>query len=183
MINKLKQNQYPKVWSFDIDGVLNDYPEVWLHYIHKETSERFISKEEAKSSLGESYWHIKESYRISDYKYQVPIKPDAKYLISRLKERGDKILIATTRPFDKYSLMRKRTKKWLESNNIYFESLVNKEELYKEDFDIHIDDELGDILKIKSYAESKGYILFSQDTIDSKLEGIEVVSSLREIIK
>ena len=65
---------------------------------------------------------------------------------------------------------------------IYFESLVNKEELYKEDFDIHIDDELGDILKIKSYAESKSYILFSQDTIDSKLEGIEVVSSLREII-
>ena len=116
------------------------------------------------------------------YLYQVPIKPDAKYLISRLKERGDKIIIATTRPFGNYSFMRKNTKKWLESNNIYFESLVNKEELYKEDFDIHIDDELGDILKIKSYAESKGYILFSQDTIDSKLEGIEVVSSLREII-
>ena len=34
---------------------------------------------------------------MSDYKYQVPIKPDAKYLISRLKERGDKIIIATTR--------------------------------------------------------------------------------------
>ena len=50
-------------------------------------------------------------------KYQVPIKPDAKYLISRLKERGDKIIIATTRPFEKYSLMRKNTKKWLESNN------------------------------------------------------------------
>ena len=182
MINKLKQNQYQKVWSFDIDGVLNDYPEVWLNYIYIETNERFISKEEAKNSLGESYWHIKENYRMSDYKYQVPIKPDAKYLISRLKERGDKIIIATTRPFENYSFMRKNTKKWLESNNIYFESLVNKEELYKEDFDIHIDDEIGDILKIKSYAESKGYILFSQETIDSKLEGIEVVSSLREII-
>jgi hypothetical protein len=117
-----------------------------------------------------------------NYFYQVLIKPDAKYLISRLKERGDKIIIATTRPFEKYSLMRKNTKKWLESNNIYFESLVKKEELYKEDFDIHIDDELGEILKIKSYAESKGYVLVSQDTIDSKLEGIEVVSSLREII-
>ena len=78
--------------------------------------------------------------------------------------------------------MRKNTKRCLESNNIYFESVVNKEELYKEDFNTHIDDELGDILKIKSYAESQGYILFPQDTIDSKLEGIEVVSSLREII-
>ena len=65
---------------------------------------------------------------------------------------------------------------------IYYESLVNKEELYKEDFNTHIDDELGDILKIKSYAESKCHILFSQDTIDSKLEGIKVVSFLREII-
>ena len=182
MINKLKQNQYQKVWSFDIDGVLNDYPEVWLNYIYIETNERFISKEEAKNSLGELYWHIKKNYRMSDYKYQVPIKPDAKYLISTLKERGDKIIIATTRPFEHYSFMRENTKKWLESNNIYFESLVNKEELYKEDFDIHIDDEIGDILKIKSYAESKDYILFSQDITDSKLEGIEVVSSLREII-
>ena len=57
--------------------------------------------------------------------------------------------------------MRKNTKRCLESNNIYFESVVNKEELYKEGFDIHIDDELGDILKIKSYAESKCHILFS----------------------
>jgi len=78
--------------------------------------------------------------------YQVPIKPDVKYLISRLKERGDRIIIATTRPFEKYSLMRLNTTKWLESNNIYFESLVNNGELYKEGFDIHIDDELGDIL-------------------------------------
>ena len=61
MINKLKQNQYPKIWSFDIDGVLNDYPEVWLNYINIETNERFISKEEAKNSLGESYWHIKRT--------------------------------------------------------------------------------------------------------------------------
>ena len=67
-----------------------------------------------------------------NYFYQVLIKPDAKYLISRLKERGDKIIIATTRPFEKYSLMRRNTKKWLESNNIYFESLVNKEELHKQ---------------------------------------------------
>ena len=65
---------------------------------------------------------------------------------------------------------------------LYFHKAPNKEELYKEDFNTHIDDELGDILKIKSYAESKNYILFSQDTIDSKFEGIEVVSSLREII-
>ena len=182
MSHILKHNSHPTIWSLDIDGVLNDYPQIWLNYIYEETNERYLNKEEAKQSLGESYWQIKENYRIGDYKYQVPIKPDAKYLISRLKERGDKIIIATTRPFENYSSMRKNTKKWLESNNIYFESLVNKEELYKEDFDIHIDDELGDILKIKSYAESKGYVLVSQDTIDSKLEGIEVVSSLREII-
>ena len=51
-------------------------------------------------------------------KYQFPIKTDAKYLISGLKERGDKIIIATTRAFEKYSLMRKNTKRFLDSNNI-----------------------------------------------------------------
>ena len=182
MSKPLNHNLKFKVWSFDIDGVLNDYPDVWLDFIFQETNERYRSKEEARQILGETYWVIKEKYRTSDYKYQVPIKPDAKYLISALKELGDKIIMATTRPFGRYPFIKKRTEEWLESNNIFFDLLISKEDLYKEDFDIHIDDELKDILKVKSRAKSKSYILLSSKEINSEIEGVEVVSSLRMII-
>ena len=165
MSNIFNQNLNYKIWSIDIDGIFNDYPNVWLNFIFNETNQQYSTKEEAREILGENYWSLKEKYRYSDYKYQVPIQPDAKYLISRLKKRGDKIIISTTRPFDRYSFMKNRTERWLESNDILFDSLINKDDLYKEDFDVHIDDELKDILKIKPLAEAKSFILLSGPTI------------------
>ena len=46
------------VWSFDIDGVFNDYPAVWLDFIFRETNKRYESKEMARDALGENYWAI-----------------------------------------------------------------------------------------------------------------------------
>jgi hypothetical protein len=170
------------VWSFDIDGVLNNYPAVWLNYIFQETNKRYDSKEEARSLLGEDYWAIKEKYRMSDYKYQVPVNPDAQYLTSALKNRGDRIIIATSRPFSRYPFMQDKTRAWLESNSILFDSLIQKDDLFREDFDIHIDDELKDILQVKTFAKSKKYILLSSSKSISNIEGVEIVSSLKELI-
>jgi hypothetical protein len=171
-----------KVWSFDIDGVLNDYPAVWLKFIFQETNNKYTSKAEARNSLGEDYWKIKEKYRISDFKYQVPVNPDAQYLTSALKKRGDKIIIATTRPFNRYPLMKNRTRAWLETNLILFDSLISKKDLDKVNFDIHIDDELKDILQVKSTVKSKKYILLSSTEANSEIDSVEHVSSLRELI-
>jgi len=170
------------VWSFDIDGVFNDYPMVWLDFIFQETNRRFESKDQARDFLGEDYWIIKEKYRMSDFKYQVPINPDAQYLTSALKNRGDKIIIATSRPFNRYPFMRDRTISWLNSKSILFDSLIRKDDLYKEHFDIHIDDELKDILQVKSFAKSKKYILLSSGENASEIDGVEIVSSLKELI-
>jgi len=178
----LNQGSELMVWSFDIDGVFNDYPNVWLDFIFHETNKRYESKDIAKDVLGDSYWAIKEKYRLGDYKYQVPVNPDAQYLTSVLKKRGVRIIIATTRPFNSYPLMKGKTRAWLESNNIFFDSLIRKDDLHKEDFDIHIDDELKDILQIKSFVKSKKYILLSSDKSASEIEGIEVVPSLKELI-
>jgi hypothetical protein len=170
------------VWSFDIDGVFNDYPAVWLDFIFRETNKRYESKEMARDALGENYWAIKEKYRMGDYKYQVPVNPDAQYLTSALKNRGDRIIIATTRPFNRYPFMKDKTKAWLESNNILFDSLIRKNDLYKKDFDIHVDDELKDILQVKSFAKSKKYILLSSDKSVSEIDGVEVIRSLKELL-
>jgi len=169
-------------WSFDIDGVLNDYPKVWLDFIFQETNRRFDKKDEARACLGEDYWIIKEKYRLSDFKYQVPVNPDAQYLISALKNRGDRIIIATTRPFNRYPFMKNRTRAWLKTNRILFDSLISKKDLDKVNFDIHIDDELKDILKVKSIVQSKKYILLSSTEANSEIDSVEHVSSLRELI-
>ena len=41
-LNKLKTD--PKIWSFDIDGILNYYPKVWLDFIYNKTGICYTSK-------------------------------------------------------------------------------------------------------------------------------------------
>lgn len=182
MLKFSEQSSQFKTWSFDIDGVINFYPSVWLDYIFQETKYHYETKDQARLILGEDYWILKEKYRLSDYKYQVPVNPDALYVITALKKRGDRVIISTTRPFDSYPLMKSQTKAWLDANGILFDLLISKKELYKENFDIHIDDELKDILQVKSKVNNKKFILLSSTEINSEVDDIDNVSSLRELI-
>ena len=47
---------------------------------------------------------------------------------------------------------------------------------------VHIDDELKDILQVKSTVKSKKYILLSSTEANSEIDSVEHVSSLRELI-
>ena len=181
-LTSLKNNTYPKIWSFDIDGVLNDYPNIWLDYIYKKTGKKYISKQGAKKSLGSLYSSINNDYRRSDYKYQVPIKLEAKRLMSRLRKNGDKVIISTTRPFSDFDFMKERTEDWLDSNDIQYDYIISKCNLYKEKFDVHIDDSIQDILDIRSNTTVGKFVLYSPIGGHQYLpDDVQVVSSLLNI--
>jgi len=181
-LTSLKNNTHSKTWSFDIDGVLNDYPNVWLDYIYKKTGKKYISKQDAKKYLGSLYLSIKNDYRRSDYKYQVPIRLEAKCLISRLRENGDKIIISTTRPFSDFDFMKDRTKNWLDNNNIQYDYIISKCNLHKEKFDVHIDDSIQDILDIRSSTTVGKFVLYAPAGGRQYLsDDVQVVSSLKDI--
>jgi hypothetical protein len=168
-----------KVISFDIDGVLNSYPECWLKYVNKNTKRNFSSKTEAKKKLGiAKYNFLKHKYRLSDYKYSLPVEKNIIILIKKLKKRY-KLIILTTRPFKKYPKMKLKTKKWLIKKKILFDELHSKNEFILKKYPkilFHVDDELNDC-KIFLKRKIKCFLLTKKDS-KKKVKFITRIKSL-----
>ena len=92
-----------KTCTFDIDGIISDYPNCWLKYINIKASTSFTSKDVAKKTIGiDKYNYYKDLYRKSSYKANLPINNGAIETIHQVWEKGYNIVIATSRPFDRY---------------------------------------------------------------------------------
>lgn len=141
------------VWSFDTDGVLNDYPAVWLEFIARQTGKNFTSVDMAKIGLSEKYDQLKHEYRLSDFKYSIPINPEARETIAVLRRRGDCVYISTSRPLADYPHMRRRSLEWLRNGGIEFDGLLEKsaKNLKENGCEIHVDDELEALLPLKDH--------------------------------
>lgn len=179
-----KEVLHNKIWSFDIDGVLNDYPKIWLDYIFNMEGLQFNSTEFAKKALGPKYKIYKNEYRLSNYKYNVPVYSGAIKLIESLKQNGNIIYISTSRPFDLYPKMYEQTFNWLKNNNIKFDKLISKNLLgINFNFDVHIDNEIAEIKLISNNCtESKIFFHIHRETEtrdeisknDAKLTYVEI---------
>jgi hypothetical protein len=137
--------------SFDIDGIMNNYPICWIDYIGKELNKNFsqLTTEEIKIKVGlQLYNRIKDNYRNSDYKANLDFNLDAKILSDDIISEGYKIIVSTSRPITskKYPNLRANTELWLQKNNFHFDILIDKNyelaqsNLY-ENIIFHIDDE------------------------------------------
>jgi len=133
-----------RVCSFDIDGVLNFYPDCWVEFIEISTGKKFESKEEARLKLGdEKYLEIKDKYRTSEFKANLNVRQEGVKLIERLSKWFE-VLVVTSRPFDRYPELRQMTENWLTQNKINFSSLEpKKRQLLGQypDIEFHVDDE------------------------------------------
>ena len=132
--------------SLDIDGPISKYPQCWIDYINIEENSNFTSKQEAKEKIGlENYKKLKHSYRLSDYKANLPVNDDIYIIIENLRKLNYSILLMTSRPFMFYPELFSNTKNWLERNNIYFDQLLQKTEKNIKKFPgikFHLDDEI-----------------------------------------
>ena len=162
---------YKKVISFDIDGVLNDYPKCWVNYINMRMQTKFSSKTQAKKNLGNNkYKYLKHKYRLSKYKYSLPVEKKLVILMKKLKKKF-KIIIVTSRPFNKYSNMKLSTYKWLVKKKIPFNGLYFKDEFIFEKYPkifFHVDNELKDC-KIFLKKKINCYILRKKFSKKTKL--------------
>tara|TARA_Y100000741_G_scaffold356830_1_gene333958 strand:- start:514 stop:1050 length:537 start_codon:yes stop_codon:yes gene_type:complete len=135
-----------KYASLDIDGPISTYPQCWIDYININTKSNFKSKIEAKENIGiDKYKELKHSYRLSDYKADLPINDNIYIVIENLQKLNYKILLMTSRPFKFYPELFKNTKNWLERNNISFDHLLQKSENNIKKFPgikFHLDDEI-----------------------------------------
>lgn len=176
-----------KTVTLDIDGVLNNYPSCWLDYIELQQKKRFVTIADAKKELGQDvYSDIKEKYRTSGYKSMLPVNPLAPAFTKFLKEKGYKIIIATSRPFDSYEGLRKLTLEWLTNNGIIFDFLEKKNETLLSNYNplFHVDDELEHVhffleKKVKVFIVKRADVDYKDF---EKYETLVFVNSLTDVL-
>ena len=172
-----------RIWSFDTDGVLNNYPAVWLEFIALCTGKIFPSVDVAKGALFERYNQLKHEYRLSDFKYSVPVNHEAKETIALLKQRGDTVYISTSRPLGDYPDMRQRTMEWLKKSGIQFDGFLEKNGhgLKEKGCMVHIDDE-PDAIKVL-YDQGIRCILYQRgQAINQTFSFAPMIGDLRELL-
>lgn len=117
-----------KIVSFDIDGVLNNYPKCFVDYVNLK-KKKFKSINVLKKKIGlKNYKIIKDKYRRSNYKYNLEINPKLISIVNKISKKYN-LLISSSRPFNKYKKMYRRTHLWLKKNNINNFNLVHKKKI------------------------------------------------------
>ncbi len=166
-------------WSFDIDGTITDYPNVWLEFLSIRLNRKFASIAEAKNLLGNKYNLLKDEYRKSDYKYSVHIDDGALKVLNFLNKRKDNVYFCTSRPLAKYVDMKTKTGDWLSRNEIDFVDIIQKENFNTLPVDAHIDDSIDHILYLKK-KKNIPFILIGDFVEES---GVSCFSSMEEFYK
>jgi len=188
-----------EIISIDIDGVLNYYPQCWLDYINKICGISFTDKNEAKKELGiERYKQIKNNYRKSSYKENLEVNKEAVSFLKKIKSRGVKIIISTSRPIynkAKFPGLEKLTINWLNKNNIPYDTLIYKDE--EAEFIVkvpnllfHIDDQLiyANAIAKKGVrvflynSNENNFPLKNLDYINSNIIKVENIDSIFEVV-
>lgn len=137
MLNKWEIENGKRICYFDIDGVLNDYPESWVRFLREEKGDEVVEcigsydllhhldLTLAKTSIPyQKYIDLKAKYRSSGYKENLPVTPGAAAVIRYLKRLGYHIVIITSRPLNKHPELFKQTTNWLDKNEIIYDDLI-----------------------------------------------------------
>ncbi len=169
---------------FDIDGIITDYPNCFLNFFNSTLNTNFSIDDLKllKDSDFSLYSDIKNKYRLSKYKYSLPVNALIKDIINNLSGYYG-IVILTTRPFEKYEEMYDNTYNWLINSGINFNYLEKKNFSSFERFSpiIHIDDELDHVYEFINHFTSTNFII--KNTFVDKVIGFENLDQLPLIIK
>lgn len=138
--NKLIDNlKNYEIIIFDIDGVINNYPDCYLDWVFENYGIKYVSMDEIKEKLDiKTYEEIKEKYRLSGAKLHQPINIQTVNVMKKLYDSGEKIVLYTARPVSRYKRIYSDTLKWLKKNNVPFHAIYwtdfQKEDIYKFNF-------------------------------------------------
>ncbi|GAG06608.1 unnamed protein product, partial [marine sediment metagenome] len=142
------------------------------------------STKEARKILGDEYRLLKHRYRLSDYKYNVPVLDDAREVLATLRKRGDIVYVSTSRPFSGYPEMKRQTIQWLTEAGVEFDGLVEKtpESLIEKKCDIHVDDEIETVILLEE-SGIRCVLYDRKQSLISQSNPFRVISDLRDLIK
>lgn len=178
-----------KICIFDIDGVLNYYPDCYVDFVNEQLSQKFNSLEEIKNTLCYSdYKRIKEHYRTCGIKEDLQVRENAKTILRTLKQLGYYIIILSSRPVDEYNSLIIQTTNWLKKNQLEYDYLAFGQEKH---LDIiqkfgNVEFVVEDNRKFANNIAKHGYKVY---LLDNKYnqgyleENIKRIKNLQEILK
>ncbi len=156
-------------FSFDIDGTLTNYPQHWLTFIEINLGKNFKSIDEAKKELGiQVYSEIKHKYRLSEYKFQEPIRKNLIDLSEEIYKGKNLIYVHSSRPFSQYPQMMSSTYEWLKASGFRFEKIDSKNlpNFVKYGIEYHVENELEHCNSLLEANFLKGIFLIDESTND-----------------
>lgn len=185
LFNKFKRK---KVIVFDIDGVINTFPQCFIDWAYKRYKIKAKTNEELKRKLKiEKYEKIKEIYRTCGYKRHLPIIQDT---IDTMKElaKNNTIILYTVRPVSKYKRIYSDTLFWLKKNKVPFDAIFwsdyHKGDIYKLNLNIKFIVE-DDVRNTKMFNDEgyKVYLLDKYHNQEYSHKLMKRVKNVSEILK
>lgn len=189
MLNKWETEANQKICAFDLDGVLNHYPDTWVEHLNEILGTDFKDLNEAKNTIPyKKYKDLKWAYRESGKKAFLKPRAGAREVLEVLKANGYQILIITSRPFDQHKSLFKQTIDWLQSCGFSYDGLIFSHEKYLEvlrkapNLRFLVDDHMYYCNSVAHW----GYQAFLVDTIYNQgelLPGVHRIKTLEEVLR
>jgi len=177
-----------KTCIFDVDGVLNYYPESYVDFINDELKTSYADLHEAKENIPyKIYKQLKLKYRVCGVKQQLPVRLDAVEILADLRKQGFYIIILSSRPVHEINSLIMQTSRWLHSNNLFYDYLLFNKEKHLEvikNFDnvtFIVEDNRAYANSIAKYGGYKVYLLNNQYNQGEVCPKVTRINRLREI--
>jgi len=114
-----------KIAAIDIDGVLAKFPEPFIEFTNKELNTKFTDFEDLETTLDYlTYENLKDRYRQSGIKANLPLTKNAVEFTNELRKRGYKIVMLSARPVEIYKRIYSDTLEWLNKNKIAYDAVM-----------------------------------------------------------
>jgi uncharacterized HAD superfamily protein len=190
---KIKEFKMNKKISCDIDGILTDYPCCWLEYLASQCGVLYSNVEDAKKAEI-NYEMIKNKYRCSNFKANLPVNKVAVELLQQIKIKNYFLIMATSRPIDNfmYPELKNMTERWLQKNNIPYDCIVFKNRTADfvhlfDNIEFHIEDDIEyaatiALKNIKTFLYI-AHPVFTLGISNIKKENIIEINNLLDILK
>lgn len=189
-IKQLKASNEP-IAVFDIDGVLNDYPQNFIDFCEKQG---FAIDDINNFKLNDysNYKKLKHRFRAEGHEGSCGIKELSKQILLETNKKY-KILLLTARPYEKYSRLFSDTIKWCEQHElpvdfVYFSKDKEKwliDNFKKEQIKLIVDDQIDNVTELIKYFDNvyllKNNVLYNEDDFSAVNNKVKIINSLNEI--
>lgn len=123
-IDSLLETPGALVALVDIDGVISNYPSVFIEWFNNETNSEYITLYKIKSDNIKLYHAMKHRYRTEGLKRKLGRRVGAREFLIKLKENNVSIILLTSRPYKKYGRIYSDTLYWLKINRIPYDAIL-----------------------------------------------------------